>query len=401
MQNLSKPNCVKVLGNTVYVCGKNGINYSTDGGATWQKPATNLSNIEFYTIATDGNTIFAGSNSGVFFSSNNGSTWLPFNYGLTNNFVQSLIYEDGILYAGTKNGIFVTTDLGITWEARNNGISSLTVNAICVFEGKILIGTDKQGIFVSTNKGLSWEAKNTGINDSTVNCFLVIDNQIWAGTNQGIYFSNDGGENWTMLSKLENFYGFLTLDYFNDRIFSGTYGGVLVSYDFGRSWQPFTVGLPYPRLTFLNTEGTRFYAGGVGGEGNQCDLFLFDENNNQWLLKKIPRGNYSLQGIGEPNTMLIKDNMIFVGTTGRYVCELFRSTDNGATWERIPQPDCQFSIKKLFKKGNLLFALTDRNLSVSTKNGDNCKAIDLGLDGQVHYEAIAYDENKIFVAVLL
>jgi photosystem II stability/assembly factor-like uncharacterized protein len=96
------------------------------------------------------------------------SKWTSINRGLTNVDVRCLVANSkGDLFAGTATGIFRGVfrpeDNDYIWTAVNSGLNNLNVQTILIAEyDEILAGTAADGVFRSTDNGESWSSIGIG-----------------------------------------------------------------------------------------------------------------------------------------------------------------------------------------------------------------------------------------------
>lgn len=157
--------------------GGSGILRSTDGGATWQKPATS---------APACNARAAGYG-------------IAFQPASTN------------VYVGTDCGIAVSTDLGATWQHREAGIGRVT--SMAAAQGGTVYACGNNGLRRSTDSGATFALRTlpAGENCPTVTYPWVATHAIAVspveadvlflstGANEG-WESDDGGNTWTNLN---------------------------------------------------------------------------------------------------------------------------------------------------------------------------------------------------------
>jgi hypothetical protein len=176
---------------------------STDDGNSWTKHDSGLISIgpRCWQIAVQENGfIFGAFYFGGARSSNNGISWTQYTFppiggnayclGIGNS--QTVFMS----YLGPSNikGLYRTTDNGIVWSKIDSTIYAASI--ISLSHGEILVGTfNERGIFRSTNNGDSWIY--SGLDSERVNTiYSFSDEVILAGTDNGIFRSNDFGFTW-------------------------------------------------------------------------------------------------------------------------------------------------------------------------------------------------------------
>ncbi len=252
-----------ILSSTVYAGTlATAVYKSSDGGQHWRSANIGLKGhvSVVYAIAIhpkDPNIIYIGTTIGPHRSTDGGESWVERVHGMESVYVASLVIDPrnpSILYAGTTGGIYKSVDGGDRWKEINKGLfkegpntaMALGVNAIAidpVENQNVFIGTN-QGMYVSTDGGDQWVPKSQGL-DTKLVARLLIDpnhrNVLYAGTEKGIYKSTDYGETWKATNNgLTNLVvRSMVIDSLN-AIYVGTQGGLFKSTDSGNTWVPLT-----------------------------------------------------------------------------------------------------------------------------------------------------------------
>ncbi|MEM6829325.1 MAG: glycosyl hydrolase, partial [Bacteroidota bacterium] len=139
------------------------------------------------------------------------------NYNTITSLAESPVKE-GVIYAGTDDGILqVTENGGGTWKRINvaaMGVPATSfindVKADLYDESTVYVALDnhKYGDFKpylvkSTDKGATWTSMTKGLTKRNLVWRVVQDHEVkdlmFAGTEFGVYFTIDGGRNWTKL----------------------------------------------------------------------------------------------------------------------------------------------------------------------------------------------------------
>lgn len=108
----------------------------------------------------------------------------------------------GRLYGSDALGFAISDDAGRSWHSRTQGVPLAQTNEVSIHPlvpGEVLAAGDGYGVALSSNAGGSWQASNGGLTRSRV--FTVArsphDPQlVYAGTDDGLFRSSDGGRNW-------------------------------------------------------------------------------------------------------------------------------------------------------------------------------------------------------------
>ncbi|HSW55861.1 MAG TPA: T9SS type A sorting domain-containing protein [Ignavibacteriaceae bacterium] len=233
--------------------------------------------------------------------------------------------KDYIFFAGVGSNIFRSTDGGLVWEF----LRYLDSRALTISDNDyIYIGVDDSPPFYlarSTDSGNTWEDK-TGSITKVMHALESSGSNIYAGGSSGhFYISSNYGDTWNVLPLFTQ--NWITEIFVNDsgHIFTGTWSdGAFVSKDNGLTWQ------------------------------------------------KI----FNLQGCIA--SIQASDNGYLFIALGRYVSspiKIFRSSDNGITWDNTDNGlPTNAHLSKLFKASdNSLYITTGNGYGIykSTDYGDN------------------------------
>ncbi|NOX64233.1 MAG: T9SS type A sorting domain-containing protein [Chlorobi bacterium] len=268
---------IAVCGNIVVVGSQiGGIYVSTDNGSTWNESSNGLpsSGLEVPRIICDGTKFYAAIKYfGAYVSTDNGTSWSGGGNGLPNSpYIQTLAVDGNKIFLGTKKGVYFSTDNGANWNEANTGLSDTDVRTLGIIGGTILAGTYTDHLYKSALNNINWSLSNNGLpsNGNHVRSFASISNRIFAGTNYGVYYSDDGGSNWIAANAgMENSFVSELVAY-KDNLFaslvSGEGGGVLISTDLGVTWSEINQGFPeYPYVSALALGTSDIFAGGPDG----------------------------------------------------------------------------------------------------------------------------------------
>jgi len=218
-----------------------------------------------------------------------------------------------VLLAGTRPaGIFRSTDAGITWTSMTvPGISQFSdvnmgptrVTQILfdpVDDGTVWASIEIGSCYRSKDRGVTWERKDNGLVSGDVHGLAVLDlpsgsKAVLATTNRGLHRSEDDGETWTV--------------------------------------QELPTPWPYTRsiVPRADNSGVVFLTNGNGPPGNDGFLLRSRDYGRTWEDAKLPgplESTVWCVATHPANPMLL-----FTCTN---LGEMFRSTDGGETWKRLP-----------------------------------------------------------------
>jgi photosystem II stability/assembly factor-like uncharacterized protein len=316
--------------------------------------------------SNEDNLLIAGYRKGVLISSDTGNTWV--NIGLDSLNVLSVAAMGNYIFAGTETrGLFYTTDLGKHWYPCNDGILSNKISYVKAIRGKLVVGTSN-GVYVSAETGRSWQPKNKGLrNTGSINNFVYYGDEVFVGTRtQGLFYSPNNGNDWEQRTKGLNSLDIRGILVKEDTLFIGANGsGFFYSVDRGLNWNPRNEGLASREITsFLNMGDTFFVALASKGVWRSTNSGL------SWELstKNIPWGNTKILGAG--------NGMIFINVGN----SIYRTTDNGETWENVSSGDMNYFI---YDDGKCYFASSD-GILVSEDSGKTMKQIAM-LGGSIYW----------------
>lgn len=199
--------------NVVYVNACSGIFRSVNAGEKWAKlPGIPFSARRTYALlphpAIPG-TIFAGTSEGLWRSKDGGKRWmlLTSKSMVIRSIVVTRDKPNRVLIATDDFGIRVSDNLGDDFIESNTGFIHrhiLAIQADATERGRILASVYHDGsggsVFASLDGGESWQPSSQGMAERDVFAFYQLSDQpnvIYAGTNNGVFRSNDRGASWS------------------------------------------------------------------------------------------------------------------------------------------------------------------------------------------------------------
>jgi photosystem II stability/assembly factor-like uncharacterized protein len=156
--------------------------------------------------ATNASTLIAGTHYvGMYRSTDLGSSWNKSVAGFpAGSNILSFLVSGSTVFAGTRDGMYQTDDGGDNWvklTGTNDTINYCTVWGMCEKDEDIFAGTFLQfnsTVYKSTDKGLTWTRSGTGLPSdlSFIFSMATSGNNILASTDEGVFYSSNGGANW-------------------------------------------------------------------------------------------------------------------------------------------------------------------------------------------------------------
>jgi photosystem II stability/assembly factor-like uncharacterized protein len=196
-----------------------GIYRSRDASETWSKiqgiPYTSRRTHVIYQHPTRPEVIFAGTTEGLWLSTDNGKpeSWRRMTAPrvVINTIAIHPDRPDRVLLGADDVGVLISVDGGESYEGSNAGFINRQVRAVIADKaerGRIYAGVifDRAngGLFISEDGGVTWSQSMNGMGVRDVYSLYQSDSNpatIYAGTNHGLFRSDDRGRNWTQVKK--------------------------------------------------------------------------------------------------------------------------------------------------------------------------------------------------------
>ena len=282
----------------LYTVSNKHVYTSMDKGKTWNSLCVRPDGeLIAFTITDEG--FYLAISTGVFHSRNSGSTWIPLNEGLEEKEIKTLIAFDNNLFVGTDSGLFRLRSN--KWEQVTVGKNIENIEALAYADQKLYVAAGKYNrnqivsdlikmfstakseisLYRSTNLGDSWEnitppkelmkkprrvqytfPNSSGLASLPSIELVTFQNCLIMHAVSDSYFSNDGGENWTLMDT-----SFTNVDLSpvtailnENTIYCGGYDGVFRSTDAGNRWQEVNTGIVNKSITNLVVSNDTLYA---------------------------------------------------------------------------------------------------------------------------------------------
>jgi len=231
------------------------------------------------------------------------------------------------------------------WSRAGAGLES-AVNAIAVDADRAhLYAGAEDGLYISRDGGERWQLTGAQLVGRSI-LSVAIDSRdselIFAGVNDGLFFSADGGASWTAAEGID--VGVFAIESGQgaaSEVFAGTFGrGVYASFDGGRSWEERGGELAGDIVFALATSALEtdvVYAGTARG------LFVSRDRGASWEALGTVLQGMSVRSIYVPSRAE-EGGEILVGTFGDGI---WRSQDRGESWRPINEGLDGLSVRSL------------------------------------------------------
>jgi photosystem II stability/assembly factor-like uncharacterized protein len=207
--------------------GYGGVFVTEDGGTTWQQQSNGLDGKDVFTLVqADDGTLLAGTNHGIFRWS--GSEWAQ--DGNVVSYTEKTIYvvkkgkktkstkqvaepavpidlrvndintAGGVWFAATADGVYRSENQGLAWAGpmlKGDNFSFVTA------KGNVVLAASRKQLMVSSDGGTTWHEIALPAKLSSIHAVTTAPKgSLWVGGREGLFYSEDEGQNWQQLSTL-------------------------------------------------------------------------------------------------------------------------------------------------------------------------------------------------------
>ena len=348
-----------------------GVARSTDGGKTFAvlKGVDGESVRALAVAPSDPKVIAAGTRTGVFLSRNGGQVWTritPKGHPDLRN-IESLAFDPGdpeVIYAGTWHLVWKTFDGGAAWGPVHEGMiddSDVMTLTIDPLRPQTIYSTACTGIYRSTEGAMEWtKLGKIPFSSRRTRAFSLGGDdasQLLAGTTEGLWISEDGGDNWWRATPKTLIVNALIVQP-GGTIILGTEGaGVLRSSDGGRTWNASNTGFSewFVSRILFDPAGRRLLVA-VWGAPRYGGVFVSSGARGEW----IRLGN-GLDGRQVLSLALVGDTIVAGTDDGIYA-----RAPEAKAWTRLPT---NLDGRDVHPRVIELLALPPRRLLAATTNG--------------------------------
>lgn len=366
----------------LYAAHQQGVYKSTDSGQSWQTANSGLPDFtlhadNIFSVAIDSQAsqnLYLGTSLGLFGSSDGGNSWQEINTGLQGEIDAIAVdpHQPNRLFAITLassqdvHRLFRSDDGGSNWRPINAGLAAnafflhLTLDPSTA--GIIYLVSKPRGddrtaaIYKSQNAGMSWRALSAlGLeqNDDILN--IAVDPKrsgiIYAATSNGVYVSHDGGHHWVSANSGISGIGVESLArdprmlegilVGNSRSFPDNKRRLLRAMGQDDSGTPIAHNLPNGWISAITFDAfnPRSILIGLRNPINEFDgLFRSIDNGNTWQTGSIPdSATHIIQDPRQPNIFYAGTNcqIDYNPPASHPSGLLYKSNDSGRSWRLL------------------------------------------------------------------
>ncbi|MBI4444528.1 MAG: hypothetical protein HY645_01360 [Acidobacteria bacterium] len=318
---------------TVYSGTTVGLFVSRDGGNSWNEI---LPGVVVNTIAVkpgDSAVILVGTDdAGILKSSDGGKSFVSSNEGFIHRQVAALAHDPArgrlfasILFDQGHGGFFVSEDQGKNWAPFNDGLGSAVTHIQKILPARrtpeTMLGT-ADGLYLGQPPARAWQAVRGTRQLIIYDLVFADDNEsaVFIASRQGLFLLDLRSEKLQKIG-LPLYNGRVTAlrrDSESGRLFAGTDTGIFRSEDEGKNWKIRVKGLPPTTVNTIAAVGKRLLLGTRKG------IYLSDDWGESWVPGK---GVYPIEiaaiQANSASEVLAAD--LLIG-------HLFRSQDGGSSW---------------------------------------------------------------------
>jgi len=324
------------LNHVLYANSIIGLYKSTDFGKTWDV----IPPVEGRAVSvdpTESGILYAGTLAGVLRSSDGGATWFPATSGT--NEVDKCIAVDpanpGTVYVGDEaNNIFRSSDGGITWTMLPFDHGSNAIASLLVYPGDpdVLLATTNGRLYRSADGGRSWDDVLSGYIYSTAvepdppyKLYACSGWPYWSYAFTGIHTSTDGGKTWQYRGLEGVNITSLAIDPDNPKqLFAGGDDGLYRSQNGGVSWSQLNLGISGPEVDCLaiDPRNSHILYAGIRNRG----VYRSTNSGDSWVQRNNGLDDLRVESLAiDPETT----TTIYAGT---YTDGLYVSGNSGQSW---------------------------------------------------------------------
>jgi len=238
-----------------FLHGSSAIYKTTDGGTNWRiiyQPQGEYSFISTFTMLQDGTGFLSTNEKNLLKTTDYGENWLQISYPNTDNISSIFAVDINKVWLLTYGSdVFSTTDGGANWVKSDKqfeqGIDPSEIYFLDPSQGFLLCNNKIDNFFKTTDEGINWEKKALPSDSALFNIFFINNEIGWLGGVSGTMLkTTDAGETWQLVQFPTNdiVWGVFFLDSLEgwvaavhwDINWMNRYGKIFYTSDGGENW---------------------------------------------------------------------------------------------------------------------------------------------------------------------
>ena len=243
----------------------------------------------------------------------------------------------------------------------------------------------RRGGFKTTDGGDSWTHMTSGLPQvRTFDFVRTSDGNLYAASDSGVFLSTNSGVTWQSRSSgLTNLESRAVIASPQGALLAGTFSGGFRSTDHGASWTLMGGGLPASSIRAFAIDSSGHILAGSSAGG----LFRSTDNGITW----------EPTGMSEPNVISItldrQGRIYYVKSSPSIV---YRSSDGGSNWANILQTSMSTQEMGVDQAGKI-YAATAEGVLQSTDDGATWNDITDGVPGQSTWSLVVTSNDNVYV----
>ncbi|MFH0866484.1 MAG: T9SS type A sorting domain-containing protein [Bacteroidota bacterium] len=272
------------------------------------------------------------------------------------------------------------------WKS-TNGLFSGEVHSVITSDGEIIVGT--KYIYKSSDSGKTWFISNNGISGSVsaIRGLVKISTYLVAGTDAGVFYSTDNGDNWIQSAGTASLNVWCVIVKGTNLFLSTSSNGVYKSTSNGSTWTAANTGItPLLDMRSLVVKGNDIYAA-TDGDG----IYKSSNDGALWTTVNtgLPGSFYAV------SSLAVVGNNIIAGTYGAGV---YKSTNDGGNWSAINNGvSSADDIMGMGVNGTSIYASTLTGNLYKTTDYTNWNSVSLGTFTATRFEAFYSTGSEFYV----
>ena len=199
-EEFSEMNVTPINKDTLVAYDRKKLIRSFDGGVTWQTSKSIPEEYPWSTYFKEDGRFFYVIHNGVVFSNNFGDDWQPIKANVSDYQVSYIDFKDSNLGYAWGGDWLKTIDGGENWFQINKP-EGFSYRTVCFVSDKLFYAGGSNGVLSKTEDGgKSWQKLQTGHTRAITDIFFFNESEGFYSTDGGVYYTNDGGENWILYS---------------------------------------------------------------------------------------------------------------------------------------------------------------------------------------------------------